>query len=84
VMVMSDELARPLLEEAAAQGLRIPDDIAITGWDDDPSAAQLGLTTVSQDLRAQGAICARLALGRQTENPHAPWHVVHRTTTRPA
>lgn len=82
VMVMSDELARFLLEEASASGLRVPDDIAVTGWDDGPASAQLGLTTVSQDLRAQGATCARLALGRQTENPYAPWRIIHRATTR--
>jgi len=82
VMAMSDELARILLEEAVASGLRVPDDIAVTGWDDGPAAAQLGLTTVSNDLRGQGAICARLALGRQTENPYVPWQVIHRATTR--
>lgn len=82
VMAMSDELARIVLEEAAQMGLGAPNDLAVTGWDDGPASARLGLTTVNNDLRGQGATCARLALGIQTENPPIPWQIVTRTTTR--
>ncbi len=37
-------------------------DVAVSGWDDSAEAAALGLTTVSQSLREQGATCARMVL----------------------
>lgn len=82
VMAMSDELARIVVEEAAHLGLGVPSDLAVTGWDDGPSSARLGLTTVNNHLHGQGATCARLALGIQTKNPPIPWQIVTRTTTR--
>lgn len=83
VAAMSDELALGALRAVAAAGLRVPDEVALTGWDDSPEAARAGLTTVAQSLRDQGAECARLVLGR-TADPlveHA-WHVVVRGSTR--
>jgi DNA-binding LacI/PurR family transcriptional regulator len=81
---MSDELALGALRAARHAGLAIPDALAVTGWDDDDSAARAGLTTVSQSLRDQGALCAQLALGQPVDPQRAKpqWHLVLRTTTR--
>ena len=80
---MSDELALGALRAAARAGLRLPDDLTLTGWDDSDAAADAGLTTLAQSLRDQGAHCARVALGRPTHaSPQHQWHIVTRATTR--
>ncbi|MEV0895468.1 LacI family DNA-binding transcriptional regulator [Actinoplanes sp. NPDC049802] len=83
IAAMSDELALGALRAAASAGLRVPADVAVTGWDDTDAAAPAGLTTVAQSLRDQGADCARAALGRPTRASHRDaWRVVTRTSTR--
>ena len=59
----SDDQAVGVLEAAAARGLRVPDDVAVMGFDDVEVAAALGLTTVRQPLRAMGRRGAELLLG---------------------
>ncbi|MBU2960172.1 LacI family transcriptional regulator [Citreicella sp. C3M06] len=58
----SDLIALPLLTRLAAAGLRLPQDMAVTGFDNHAFAALVapGLTTVAQDLPAiaQGALDA--------------------------
>ncbi|MCG5466820.1 LacI family DNA-binding transcriptional regulator [Micromonospora sp. MED01] len=83
IAAMSDELALGALRAAARAGLRIPDDLTLTGWDDADAAADAGLTTLAQSLRDQGAHCARIALGESTDaSTRHRWHVVERLTTR--
>ncbi|HEV2086712.1 MAG TPA: substrate-binding domain-containing protein, partial [Cryptosporangiaceae bacterium] len=82
VAAMSDELALGALRAATDAGLPVPDVLAVTGWDDTAAAAPAGLTTISQSLRAQGAQCARLALGRDSAPGRPDWHLVRRRTTR--
>lgn len=62
----------------------VPEEVAVTGWDDTDDAAPMGLSTVHQDLRAQGAYCAQIALGHSPGRP-APtgWKVLPRRSTRP-
>ena len=86
IAAMSDELALAAMTTLNAAGHRVPDHVAITGFDDTPSAATAGLSTIDQDLRAQGAQCATLALTPQPGSPGpapAEWHLVQRTSTRP-
>jgi hypothetical protein len=45
-------------------------------------AAQLGLTTVAQSLREQGAACAHAALGQKPDSHTASWSIVRRGSTR--
>lgn len=80
---MSDEQAAGIARAARAVGLVIPDDVALTGWDDAVVAAQLGLTTVAQSLREQGAACARSALGQVPRSWAASWSIIHRASTHP-
>ena len=79
---MSDQQATGVLRAATTLGLHIPGDLAVSGFDDLPTAEQLGLTTVAQSLRAQGAACAYTALGRQPQSMTAEWSVVVRASTR--
>jgi DNA-binding LacI/PurR family transcriptional regulator len=84
IAAMSDELALGARRAAARAGIAIPDQLAITGWDDSPAAAEPGLTTVAQSLHDQGARCAQLALGgAATRTRKAPWELGRRASTRP-
>jgi DNA-binding LacI/PurR family transcriptional regulator len=56
---------------AARLGLRVPQDLSITGFDDAATAASLGLTTVRQPNRAKGELATE-ALLQQLERPAAP------------
>jgi DNA-binding LacI/PurR family transcriptional regulator len=83
VAAMSDEQAAGVLRALDAAGLSAPADVAVTGWDDAAVARELGLTTVAQSLRSQGAACARAALGGKAPGTVAEWSVVRRGSTRP-
>jgi DNA-binding LacI/PurR family transcriptional regulator len=84
IAAMGDEQAAGVVRAVRAAGLTVPRDVAVTGWDDGAVASELGLTTVAQSLREQGAACARGALGQQPDSTAAPWAVVRRTSTRPS
>ena len=78
VLAMGDELALATLR---ATTRRVPDELAVTGWDDSPAAAAAELTTVAQSLQDQGRRCARLALG-DPPGAEPGWEVVRRSSTR--
>ncbi len=84
VLAMSDELALGVLDAAAARGLRVPGDLSVVGFDDTPSAAAAGLTTVAQPHLEKGAAAARLLLdlpGGAAAPPPLPTRLVVRTST---
>lgn len=83
VAAMSDELALGVLGGLGARGLRAPGDVALSGWDDGPAAADHDLTTVAQSLRDQGAACARAALTEERPDFGDAWRIVRRGSTRP-
>ena len=75
-----------VLAAARALGLRVPEDVAVIGFDDIDIAEPLGLTTVRQPLRESGARGADLLLGAidgavATDLSLTPLEVVVRTTT---
>jgi DNA-binding LacI/PurR family transcriptional regulator len=82
VVAMSDQLAFAVLDAARRRGLQVPDDVAVSGWDDDPDAKGKGLTTIARSLLDQGRACALIALGEQGPNRDAAWTAVVRTSTR--
>lgn len=82
VAAMSDEVARGVLLSLRDHGLRVPDDVAVTGWDDTRVARERGLTSVAQSLRDQGAACAQAALAGEPADFLDAWEVVRRTSTR--
>ncbi|MFI6322869.1 LacI family DNA-binding transcriptional regulator [Nonomuraea sp. NPDC050556] len=71
-----DEIALGALRAARELGLAVPEDVAVTGWDDIMAAehAWPPLTTVRQPMRALGAAAARalaeLMSGARTEPRH--------------
>lgn len=85
VLCFSDEIAFGALEGARRLGLRVPEDVSIIGIDDHPLSELMGLTTVRQDVTAQGAMAAEMALRRLehrgVENVVMSHELVVRTST---
>lgn len=56
----SDQVAAGMVFAAEQQGIRIPDDLAIMGMDDQPIATQIAipLTTIRQPIEAEGRMAA--------------------------
>ncbi|MDQ0031678.1 LacI family DNA-binding transcriptional regulator [Arthrobacter bambusae] len=72
VYTHADELAFGVLRILRNRGHRVPEDISVIGIDDHPMAELLDLTTIAQDVRAQGATAGRLvlqALGLEPADP---------------
>jgi LacI family transcriptional regulator len=69
VFAVNDTMAIHLIEALAETGKKVPEDISIIGFDDDPVAAdcQPPLTTVRLGKKDFGAISARLVLDRLAE-----------------
>ena len=81
IVAANDEIAIGAIRAARGRGLRIPHDIAITGWDDISLAEHVspGLTTVRQPLRALGATAASLLIERICGDRTEPHHLVLET-----
>jgi LacI family transcriptional regulator len=64
IVCANDETALGVLIGALGRGLRVPGDVAITGFDDVAmsSLVQPGLTTIRQPIRELGATTARLLI----------------------
>jgi DNA-binding LacI/PurR family transcriptional regulator len=62
VFAYSDELAFAAVAHARAAGLRVPQDLSVVGVDGHPLGELLGVTTVDQDVAAQGRLAAELAV----------------------
>jgi len=70
IFVANDYLALITLHVARRIGYRIPEDIAIIGFDDIEIAGQIGLTTVSQFLDETGKLAVEMLMKDiQQENP---------------
>jgi DNA-binding LacI/PurR family transcriptional regulator len=62
IFAASDELAMQVLSVAHQEGLSVPKDLALIGFDDLDFASHIGLTTISQQLDESGRIAAELLL----------------------
>lgn len=89
VFALHDRIAISVLEASAELGLRVPDDLAIVGFDDDPLAQKLRvpLTTIAQPRDQIGRTAARMIAerieGRRTETARIilPTHLVIRQSS---
>ncbi len=91
IVCASDTQAAGVLQAAGHLGLRLPDDLSVTGYDDLELADHLGLTTIHQPLFESGVRAVerlvRLLEGRPTEplrEVHDISLVVRRSTAPPA
>lgn len=67
IFAATDLQAIAIIKEARQMGLRIPQDIAIIGFDDIDMAEFFGLTTIHQPLDESGSIAANLLISRLTD-----------------
>lgn len=75
LMCANDCIAAGALAELAAQGIRVPQDVAVTGFDDSPdaSASHPTITTVHQPIERFGEELAELVLAQiEGRAPHSP------------
>jgi diguanylate cyclase (GGDEF)-like protein len=74
VVALDDQMAFGALDALAERGLRVPDDVVVTGFGDDPDARSTRppLTTVDQRRREQGVRAARMLLERLEGVPTRP------------
>jgi LacI family transcriptional regulator, galactose operon repressor len=85
----NDQIALGAIEATGELGLRVPQDVAVTGWDDVMAARYAALTTVRQPMRELGARAAhaldeRLSQGRtEPITDVLPTQLVIRTSCGP-
>lgn len=75
IFAATDLQAIALIRESRILGLRIPQDIAIIGFDNIDMAEYFGLTTVHQPLDESGRIAAALLLSRLTNATQSNQHI---------
>lgn len=87
ILCFSDEVAFGAMQGLRALGLRVPEDVSVVGIDDHPLAEVMGLTTVRQDVAAQGELAAEMALlrldHRRVEDVVLSHELVVRSSTAP-
>lgn len=64
IFAHSDFQAIGVLKAARERGLRVPEDVAVIGFDDVETADYVGLTTIRQPLFESGQVAVRLLLER--------------------
>lgn len=87
VFATSDIQAVGVLKAARQRGVRVPDDLALIGFDDIDLADYLELTTINQSLDESGRTAVELLLarlanpGRPQQNVRIQLNVMERATT---
>lgn len=85
LLCMSDIIALSAMRVAKELGLKVPEDVTITGFDDIPesSRSEPPLTTVCQQSIEKGRVAARMLLdGNHNENLVLETRLVKRSSTR--
>ena len=86
IFAASDTQAMGALKAARDRGVRVPDEVAIIGFDDLDTAEYIGLTTVRQQLVESGQVAVELLLARLADPSRArqrvqlPLEIVRRET----
>ena len=70
-----DILASGVLHAARDRGLRLPEDLAIIGFDDSDIAEHLGLTSVRQPFEESGLIATETLLSQLRDPGRSLQHV---------
>lgn len=75
IFVAADLQAMVLLKMAADRGLRVPQDLAVLGFDGLEYAEYMGLTTINQSLVDSGRIAAELLLSQLADGSRSVQHI---------
>ena len=78
VFAASDTMAFGAIRAIREAGLRVPDDVAIIGFDDLPPAMRFDppLTTIRQPVRRNGMLAVEVLLELLEMGPHPPRHLI--------
>jgi LacI family transcriptional regulator len=76
VFAAGDTIAVGALQAIHEAGLRVPEDIAIIGFDDIDVARQSNLTTMRQPVQQKGAIAAHLLIDLIEGKVQSPQHIL--------
>jgi len=75
IFAPSDTQAMGVLKAARERGLRVPEDLAVIGFDDVEIADYIGLTTIRQQLKESGRVAVDLLLARLADRSRPIQHV---------
>ena len=75
IFAATDLQAIALIREARVMGLKVPEDLAIIGFDNIDMAEYFGLTTVHQPLDESGKIAANLLISRLMDPSQSIQHI---------
>jgi DNA-binding LacI/PurR family transcriptional regulator len=75
IFVAADFQAMVLLKMAADRGLKVPQDLAVMGFDGLEYAEFMGLTTINQSLVDSGRIAAEILLTQLTDGSRSIQHI---------
>lgn len=75
IFASSDIQALSVMKVARELNIKIPDDVAIVGFDDIDAAEQVDLTTISQHLDESGRLATEILLGRINEGDRPLQHI---------
>ncbi len=76
IVALNDMSAISTIAALTEVGLRVPEDVAVTGFDNDLAARQWpGLTTVDQNFDEQGRVAAEMLI-EQLDGTHVSRHVM--------
>ena len=86
ILAMSDQLALGVLHYAKENGIRVPEDLSVVGYDDSlPFQGTPGLTTVHQPHLQKGRVAAQSLIarlqGQEAESVTLETHLVVRDST---
>lgn len=78
IFAANDPMAIGALEALRKAGLRVPEDVALVGFDDLPSAAQStpALTTINQPLQEKGELATHLLLDLIEGKKDRDWQIL--------
>ncbi|MDA0173197.1 LacI family transcriptional regulator [Solirubrobacter taibaiensis] len=80
IFAASDVQAIGVLKACEALGVRVPEDVAVMGFDDVDLAEIVGLTTIRQPLRESGGLAADLLVAAIEHGVHDPVEEVQALT----
>lgn len=85
VAAANDQMALGLIAGLAARGMRVPADVSVTGFDDNPDAAFYtpALTTVRLDVEGEAEYAVAAVLGDAAPAPAAPVLVARDSVAAP-
>ncbi len=75
IFCASDTMAMGALKAARERGLRVPEDLAIIGFDDIDMSDYIGLTTIRQNLEESGRVAVELLLSRLADRSRSVQHI---------